>query len=260
MLRRSGASLHEGRRIEGLTPDLQLDNLRVVLVSIRNPLNIGAAARAMSNFGVSRLRVVNPYDAAFREARSAVGAAEQLKNAEEFTTVAEAVADCSLVIGTTAGKNRELQHPLLPLQSTALQVRQRLGAGNVALLFGSERRGLSNDDLSHCHLLTNIPTHSDNFSMNLGQAVAVCLYEIARQGSDGQGSPEIPMATSAEIDRLAAVFLDALGSSGYLNPRPMSVNQEKMRRLIRRLHINSRDVIVLTGMLRKIAWKIHSKE
>ena len=79
----------------------EFENLRVVLVNARNPLNIGAAARAMSNFGFYRLRVVNPFDAAFREARSAVGAAAVLTAAEEYKTVAEAVADCSLVVGTT---------------------------------------------------------------------------------------------------------------------------------------------------------------
>ena len=83
-----------------------------MLVRPRNPLNIGAAARAMSNFGASRLRLVNPYKVAFREARSAVGAGAVLKGAEEFPTVAEAVADCSQVIGTTAVRNRVLQHPL----------------------------------------------------------------------------------------------------------------------------------------------------
>src|ERR1017187_9261821 len=95
--------------------DARADNadcLRVVLVTVRNPLNIGTAARAMSNFGFSRLRVVNPYEAAFREARSAVGASELLANAEEYKTVAEAVADCTLVVGTTAVRHRELQHPL----------------------------------------------------------------------------------------------------------------------------------------------------
>src|SRR5215510_10984815 len=84
------------------------DLLSVVLVSPRNPLNIGAAARAMSNLGFTSLRVVNPYEASFREARSAVGAASLLKNAEEYKAVADAVADCSLVVGTTAAHNREL--------------------------------------------------------------------------------------------------------------------------------------------------------
>jgi tRNA C32,U32 (ribose-2'-O)-methylase TrmJ len=102
-----------------------LDRLRVVLVSTRNPLNIGAAARAMSNFGVSKLRVVNPFTPAFREAVSAVGAADLLQNAEEFSTVAEAIGDCSLVVGTTAAKDRELQHPLRVLQDGARIIRKR---------------------------------------------------------------------------------------------------------------------------------------
>src|SRR5271170_7191900 len=85
-----------------------MDHLRVVLVATRNPLNIGAAARAMSNFGCTHLRLVNPYDPAYREAVSAVGAAPVLANAEQFPTVAEAVADCTLVVGTTAAGRREL--------------------------------------------------------------------------------------------------------------------------------------------------------
>src|SRR5215467_9083628 len=90
--------------------------LRVVMVATRNPLNLGAAARAMANFGFSRLRVVNPYDVAFREARSAVGAAALLRAAETCATVADAVADCRLVVGTTSVGHRELQHPLRRLE------------------------------------------------------------------------------------------------------------------------------------------------
>src|SRR5258706_13163085 len=100
---------------QGITPDWK-DNLRVVLVSTRNPLNIGASARAMANFGFSRLRVVNPYDLAFREARSAVGAAPLLQTAEAHASVAEAVADCTLVVGTTSLGHRELQHPVRRLK------------------------------------------------------------------------------------------------------------------------------------------------
>ncbi len=155
-----------------------------MLVSTRNPLNIGAAARAMSNLGFLRLRVVNPYEASFREARSAVGAAPLLAKAEQYSSVAEAVADCSLVVGTTAVGNRELHHPLRLLQDAAPLIRKRLRAGSrVALLFGSEKRGLSNDDFSHCHWLMHIPTREEHTSMNLGQAVAVCLYELARSSA-----------------------------------------------------------------------------
>jgi len=98
-----------------LSASSELDRLSVVLVSTRNPLNIGAAARAMNNFGFSRLRVVNAYQLAFREARSAVGASEVLRTAEQFHSLAEAVADCQLVIGTTAARNRHLRQPLRAL-------------------------------------------------------------------------------------------------------------------------------------------------
>jgi TrmH family RNA methyltransferase len=127
--------------------------LFVVLVATRNPLNIGAAARAMSNFGFVNLGVVNPYELAFREARSAVGASGLLKNAKEYKSVAEAVADCSLVVGTTDARKRKLDHELRPLDEGALEIRTKLQSGTVALLFGSEKRGLSNEDLSYCHWL-----------------------------------------------------------------------------------------------------------
>src|SRR6202158_138264 len=136
----------------------------------------------MSNFGFHHLRVVNPFDLAFREARSAVGASPILDSAEEFQTVAEAVADCTLVIGTNAAGSRELQHPVKRLEQAARLIRKRRNASRVALLFGSEKRGLSNEDLSHCHWLLRIPTCEENISMNLGQAVAVCLYEGVGDG------------------------------------------------------------------------------
>src|ERR1019366_5900440 len=135
------------------------DNLRVVLVETRNPLNIGAAARAMANFGFARLRAVKPYDVAFREARSAVG---------------EAVADCRLVVGTTSVGHRELRHPIRRLEYGARLIRRGLAQAPVALLFGSEKFGLTNDDLSHCHWLMRVPTAGPDLSMNLGQAVALC--------------------------------------------------------------------------------------
>src|SRR6516225_341597 len=155
-----------------------LENLLVVLVTVRNSLNIGAVARAMSNFGAMQLRVVNPYEAAWREAKSAVGAADLLARAEECATVAEAVADCSLVVGTTAVGNRELRQPLRSLPEAGPVIRERLKTSNVALLFGSEKWGLSNESLSYCHWLLRIPTREEHRSMNLGQAVAVCLYEL----------------------------------------------------------------------------------
>lgn len=228
-----------------------LDNLRVVLVATRNPLNIGAAARAMSNFGVRKLRVVNPYELAFREARSAVGASSILKQAEEFKTVASAIADCALVVGTTAGQNRELQLPLQGVADAAPVLRQHLASGPVALLFGSEKRGLSNEDFSYCHWLTHIPTHDEHLSMNLGQAVAVCLYELARDAGIATASA-IPSAKAVDLDRLTTQLLEALAVSGYLKPRTEASTREKIRRLVRRLGPSQEDAEMLLGMLRKI--------
>jgi tRNA/rRNA methyltransferase len=230
------------------------------MVSTRNPLNIGAAARAMANFGFSRLRVVNPYDLAFREARSAVGAAPLLKDAEKLPSVADAVADCRLVVGTTSVGHRELQHSIRRLEYGARLIRRALERGPVALLFGSEKFGLTNPDLSHCHWLMRIPTASHDLSMNLGQAVALCLYELARDPKAVMARPEkIQPASAAETEQITLLLLEALGRSGYLNPVTAASSEEKVRRLVRRLHLAAKDAPVLLGMLRQILWKIGEK-
>jgi len=237
------------------------DRLCVVLVGARNPLNIGAAARAMSNFGFLRLRVVNPYEVAFREARSAVGAAPLLANAEEHKSVADAVADCKLVVGTTAVRHRELHHPLRRLEYGARLVRKELAGGHVALVFGAEKTGLSNDDLSHCHWLLHIPTCEQHISMNLGQAVAVCLYELGRDAKQTRGTgKEKPKtrANAAEEERISAVLIEALHRSGYINPIAVSATEERVRRMVRRLELASGDAELWLGMLRQILWKLRA--
>ena len=210
----------------------------------------------MSNFGFLRLRVVNPYEAAFREARSAVGASALLASAEEYDTVAEAVADCTLVVGTTAIRNRELLHPLRPLEYGARLIRKRLGSSRVALLFGSERVGLSNEDLSHCHWLVHIPTREEHISMNLGQAVALCLYELVRDSSTARQPEKREPATSDEVERISTLLIDALRVSGY--PGPAASTAEKVRRLLRRLNLSAQDAHVWLGILRQINWKLRS--
>lgn len=229
----------------------------MVLVGTRNPLNIGAAARAMSNFGVLNLRVVNPYEVAFREARSAVGAARLLENAGEYATVAEAVADCDLVVGTTAVGHRELQHPLRRLEYGARLIRGRMAASKVALLFGSEKFGLSNEELSHCDWLVRIPTREEHISMNLGQAVAVCLYEIVRDSKAALREPtRIATAAAADIERFTEMLLDVLRESGYIKARTAASTEQKVRRLVRRLNLPARDAEVWLGILRQMLWKV----
>ena len=247
-------------------PDSQFERLRVVLVNTRNPLNIGAAARAMSNFGFRHLRVVNPFEVAFREARSAVGAAPLLAQAEEFKSVAEAVADCSLVVGTTVLSRRDPQHKVRILGEAARLIRKRLASSCVALLFGSEKRGLSNEDLSHCHWLLGIPTQEAHRSMNLGQGVAVCLYELAREHKRPATSRKPVFATASDLDRLTFNLLEALYASGYLKgyvinrvERPSAAPaDEKIRRFVRRLNLSGKDAELFLGILRQILWKLRS--
>ena len=230
-------------------PNVARNNLRVVLVATRNPLNIVAAARAMQNFGFRHLRLVNPYKVAYQEARSAVHATQILKNAEEFRTLAEAIADCSLAVGTTSLGHRELQHPLRSLEYGGRLVRKQLASAKVALLFGSEKFGLSNDDLSYCHWLIRVNTEG---SMNLGQAVAVCLYELTR--THASGKPEARRsAPAADLERLTGLLTDVLKQSGYVHS---GGTDAKIRRLIRRLDLPAHDAEVWLGMIRQIQWKL----
>lgn len=236
----------------------ELDRLRVILVGARNPLNLGAAARAMSNFGALHLRVVRPFESAFREARSAVGpAAEVLGNAEEFDSVAEAVADCSLVIGTTAIQHREPQLPVRLLPESGPEILQPLTQSGVAILFGSEKTGLSNTDLSHCHWLLHIPARAQHLSMNLGQAVAVTLYELTRQHHATETAKPV-LASSALVELITCTLLEALEVSGYTTPQNASITEEKTRRMIHRLSLEERDAEVLLGMVRQILWKLRT--
>lgn len=266
------------------------DRLKIVLVNPRNPLNIGAAARAMSNFGFFRLRVVNPYEAGYREARSAVGASEVLTNAQEFSSVGEAIADCTLVIGTTAVGERELHHRVKTLPAAGRVIRKRLTGGeHVALLFGSERVGLSNEDLSHCHWLLRIPTRIEHRSLNLGQAVAICIYELARSAAGPAGasgetrSPANPFrtlehgdapsapdrlarearlrkekrpASAGDMERITTTLLEALYACGYLHAKSGKVPREKVRRLLRRHKLSANDADLWLSMLGQILWKL----
>lgn len=231
--------------------------LRVVLVCPRNPLNIGAAARAMSNFGFTRLRLVNPYDVAFREARSAIKSTYILEQAQIFDNLAEAVADCTLVVGTTAVGHRDLHAPLYRLETAGALIREHLANSAAALLFGSEKFGLSNEDMSHCHWLLRIPAREEHGSMNLGQAVAVCLYELRRSAVAAQHRFEPRAeASAAENERVTALLLELLARSGYTNERSSQSTELKIRRLVRRLGIPASDAETWLGILRQILWKV----
>ena len=246
------------------------DRLRVVLVAPRNPLNIGAAARAMSNFGCADLRLVNPYDPSFREARSAVGAASLLARAQVYATVAEAVADCALIVGTTAVGAREVLHPLHSLPQAAPMLHTAMQSTRAALLFGSEKTGLTKAELSHCHWLLRIPTQPANYSMNLGQAVAVCLYALATVESplpspNSLATPHTPQVrpcsntTPEELERLLTVLMDVVRHSQKRRVQSDERYAEHMRRLLLRLNPGRRDSQILMGILRRVLWRLQEK-
>jgi tRNA/rRNA methyltransferase len=268
-----------------LTPE-ELDRIHIVLVRARNPNNIGAAARAMHDFGLRHLRVVNDYPVPFESARSAVDASEVLADAIACATLAEAVADCTLVVGTTAVGERDLQHPLLPLAEAVprlcAELRRDTGPdcapGRVTLLFGSEKTGLSNEEMSHCNWLLTIPMQPyeslRHASMNLGQAVAVCLYELVRDesgprkltrdeppprspasGPDNSPAAESP-TTAADLERLTTLLYETLEKSGYQRRHPAHSDPVQLRRLVRRMAVDANDAAIWTGIFRQLLFKL----
>jgi tRNA/rRNA methyltransferase len=239
--------------------------LRVVLVSPRNPLNIGAAARAMANFGFTDLAVVAPFAEHWREARSAVGAPLLLQNAKESATLAEAVADCTLVLGTGTLTYRKPEQKVVPLPALAPFIESK--GARIALVFGPEKHGLTREDLSWCHLLVEIPTDPQQPSMNLGQAVAVCLYELSSHAFSPQSEAAenavstqnvgTPAAPSDHLDLLAGVIEETMLASGYSPTSMHAANRHDLRLLLRRLAPGIRDTRRILGLFRRILWRLH---
>ena len=259
--------------------------LSIVLVGARNPQNIGAAARAMQDFGFSDLRVVNefapPFEAAQLEVKSAVAAGEIMRSAQLFSSLPEAIADCTLVLGTTAIGDRGLRLPVQTLREAVAQVLATLGNGGVphaldasqmpalpspstpqpsrvALLFGSEKTGLTNEQLSHCSMLLTIPLFAPegrHLSMNLGQSVAVCLYELTREGFEGvreRAVVQTPAATSADRERLTQLLLELMEQSGYNRRFPANARIEVVRQLTRGLGASHAEAVTWMGLFKKL--------
>jgi tRNA/rRNA methyltransferase len=246
------------------SPSRSIDRtrIRIVLVRARNPGNIGAVARAMHDFGFHDLHVVNEFAIPFEAAKSAIDASDVLESATLSATVAEAVAGCTLVIGTTAVGERDLRHPLLGLADASVRIRsEAAGEGRVALLFGSEKTGLSNEDLSFCDLLLTIPMEEyegiRHPSMNLGQAVAVCLWELVRPGVAPEGV-KVQAADAAEIERLMALLYEVLDETEYTRRHAASASMEQVRRRLHRMRLETEDIPVWMGILRQILWKIRT--
>lgn len=232
------------------------DNLRVVLVQPRNPLNIGAAARAMYNFGFANLWCVSPYEKAFRSARSAAGATAVLTRARVADGLAEALAGVELVVASSGLDSRRQQHVCRVLPRGADAIRTHLESRKAALVFGSEKFGLSNDDLSHCDWVLSIPTEESCPSMNLGQAVAVCCYEIARHSAPRAGL-QTPATVSAGVrERILQLLLPVLDASGFLHQDGVATQTRKLRRFVGRLRLAPEDGRMMMAILRQVDWKL----
>lgn len=246
---------------EDLLSKDQREHFDVVLVSPRNPLNIGAVARAMANFGLDQLTVVAPYAPHWREARSAVGAPQTLHDARETATLAEAVAQNTFVIGTGTLTYRKPEQPVVPLPELAPHVAAELArGGRVALVLGPEKHGLTREDLSYCHLLVEIPTDPHQPSMNLGQAAAVCLYELVtrinlvRPTAEPAGSA-VPSAT---LDLLGTLIEETMTVAGYSPATMQAANRHDLRLMLRRLRFNALDMRRTLGFFRRVLHRLQN--
>jgi len=200
----------------------------------------------------------------WQEARSAVGAEELLASAMETATLAEAVAGCTLAAGTGTLTYRKPEQRVVRLPEFAPLARQEMErGGHVGLVFGPEKHGLTREDLSYCHLLVEIPTDVRQPSMNLGQAVAVCLYELAARGmaaSEGALEPAAKnverAADSARLELLAGVVERAMVAAEYSPEAMRAANRHDLRLLLRRLAPSERDARRILGLFRRILWRL----
>ena len=213
----------------------------------------------MANFGFSHLTVVSPYEPHWREARSAIGAPELLANARETATLAEAARDCTLVLGTGTLTHRKPEQPVIRLDQLAPRIARELDSdGTISIIFGPEKHGLTREDLSFCHALVEIPTDTRQPSMNLGQAAAVCLYELAaRSGltneTDSNPSPSrASRPTSGNLDVLADLIQQVMLASNYSPANMQAANQHDLRLMLRRLHLTPADQRRTLGLFRRI--------
>ena len=229
--------------------------LRIVLVRPRNPLNLLAAARAAANFGFEDIVVVAPHPPVWEEARTKDGASRWLRHAHLAEDLAEAVADRKWVLATSSLARRRMEElpDVLSLDHVASQARRVRSRNRVALVFGSEKSGLSNRDIAACHAVVRIPTRVGSASMNLGQAVAVCCYELRAWGQPHRLTQPLPeeAATREEIVRILDAIDAVFGASGM----PAGERRKKRDRLLRmflRWPLMRRDVSQYLGLIREL--------
>ncbi len=234
-----------------------------VLVRPQMGENIGGAARAMLNFGLERMRVVDPRDGwpNPKAVAMASGAGRVLDTAGMFADLDAALADCDFVLATTA-RGRELTKPVYTPEAAMELVRAMTGAGKrVAVLFGPERAGLENDDIIRANAIVTVPVNPDFFSLNLAQCVLLLAYEWRRQ------TVEVPAmvmemagadyANGAEIAALADHFEERLGVAGFFFPELKAPKmKQSLRNMWSRLGLTRAEVQTFHGMLRQIAYKL----
>ncbi len=244
-----------------------LRNIRVVLVDPQYSGNIGSSARAMMNMGITDLRLVfsgRPTDHMNAEARKmAMYAKDMLFRAPVCANLAEAVADCVLVVGTTRRQGK-FRHVTVAAKGIAERILQSARRRPVALVFGPENFGLSNEHLRSCHELTYIPAHSGFGSLNLGMAVLILCYEVyqvARSGADPSDAPapptpSAPVATAEELAGLFGHMKDTLLRINFLDKQNPERMMTHLRRLFSRADLSFKDVKVLRGIFRQVNWAL----
>ena len=228
--------------------------IRIVLVGTQHPGNIGSAARAIKTMGLSRLVLVAPerYPHADADALAA-GADDVLAAAPRFETLAEAVADCRLVLGCTARSRRVPLPEQGPREAVATALAEAAAGGEVALVFGRERTGLDNDELQLCHGAVHIPANPDYSSLNLAAAVQVLAYELRmawlQRAPEAPAPPRDPPATHAQMEGLFGQLAQTLDEIDFHKGRAPQSALRKFRRLFLRSGLDEREVRVLRGML-----------
>jgi len=231
-----------------------LSNIRIVMVRPHGSGNIGSVARAMKNFGGAELAIVGTARThSFWAKAMAVHGRDVLSEAKCHDTLRTAIADCTLVVGTTCRAGLYRAHSQSP-REVAPTVAAAAKQCKVALILGPEDHGLSNKDLEHCQLLIDIPSHPDYRSLNVAQAAVVCLYEFYLAASVTTTEDTIQRAEAENIERLFDIMRHALLKIGFLD----SENPEHMllafRRIFGRAGLEEKDVRILTGMFRQIEW------
>lgn len=230
---------------------MNLSNCKIVLVRPRDPNNIGAAARAMKNFGFSDLAVVGIHPPNWDEVTSAPNATDVLANARIFPTLSQAIADCNLVVGTTDRTRVETRQTIF----TPFDLSRDLAEAEyrLALVFGSEKHGLTNEDLSHCHRVMSIPTLPDCPSMNLGQAVAVCCYELIRDKAKTEiAARPAETATAGATEATLELLLEVLHGIDFVLPGNEPNLMMRLRGSLLRLNPTKYDIEMLCGILSRI--------